>query len=129
MSAWIVHENHINAMVWFAIDNDLIGNETPDKFGQMLWDENYKSVNARYNEKDKAPKFEYHPPVKVPASPEAYAAIFGCYDYQTCEHDGYKKSRAFKFVDWARKMLPEDYKIDYSVDEDKREIVWGWEYA
>lgn len=79
--------------------------------GQMLWDENRRSINARYpdtveNMKD-APGpvgedyiFKYED-VFLRGAVEAVQVIKSvkCYQYQACEHEGWKESEAKKFAD------------------------------
>ena len=129
MSAWIVSKNHISTMVYFAIENNMLGEHTPDEFGQMLWQENHLSIKARYgaNERD-APEYTYIEPVRKP-TPEGHSSNVDCYDYQTCEHDSYVYSEAYKFIKAAKEILPKDQSVDYSLPEEEREVVWGWVYA
>jgi hypothetical protein len=130
MSAYVVDRNHIKYLVSAAVAG-------PDKFhlwhdgktifdldrsdadgltslGQMLWDENIKSIEARYpdcvGKPEKMPgrndeKFIYchgsgfrvdrFEPVQV-------IKAAACYAYQSCEHDGWEKSAAKAFCDTLR---------------------------
>jgi hypothetical protein len=99
MSAFIVSKKTIDyivsAYVKFA-DVFTVGSDfDPDKIGQMLWDENHKSVNYRYGEKSKAPKYKFSKIADV--DPVVAIKQVHCLDYQSCEHDGWEKSQAFKF--------------------------------
>jgi hypothetical protein len=109
MSAWIVSKAHIDVMVSAALaakdwgdfsfyhDNEriVVTSDNADEIGQMLWEENHKSVNARYRENTKTPKYTFRP-VEVP-SPGEVAKGIGCYEYQSCEHDGWETSAAKAF--------------------------------
>lgn len=134
MSAWIVSENHITALVCaglrFSHPGDDLRYRVPagDSFvverlshanatevGQMLWLENRASVNHRYEEDTEIPAYEY--PVK-PMVPGMYAILTGpephpytpveilkllsCYEYQSCEHDGWETSAAKAYCDALR---------------------------
>jgi hypothetical protein len=49
MSAYIVSRKHIHYLVTAAAQYGLIRLREQDKTGQMLWDENIKSVQYRYH--------------------------------------------------------------------------------
>jgi len=113
MSAWIVSKKHIDALVTWATDNNIVaihkGALHPisgdlDDIGQSLWNENFKSVNYRYDEKRKTPQYKF---VRNRVSDMVIFKNIGCYDYQTCEHAGYKNSFAFAFVEAVMKKLDE----------------------
>lgn len=80
------------------------------RVGQMLWDENIASVQARYPG-DKNPPgptdrdFEY--PEQVPHfdifEPAQVLASCDCYEYQSCEHPGWPASEAKAYIDALRK--------------------------
>ncbi len=61
--------------------------------GQKLLDENYKSVNARYN-RDNKPRVFCFEPVKM--EPIQVVRLCHGYNYQACEHDGWETSEAAK---------------------------------
>ena len=130
MSAWIVSKHHIDAMLTAALSRRIQGpqrgvlrfwtgdlswavtRETADEVGEMLWGENVASVARRYGgdevanlpgpvELSREPyRFEQLPgevdPVKV-------FKIIDCFDYQSCEHEGWKSSPAFAFCQALRK--------------------------
>lgn len=93
MSAYIVATTTIDEIIFFAIEHSLIPESEANKAGQLLIDANYKSVNTRYNLKDKAPRYVYSPDDCMKT---LYAAIACCneLDYQSCEFTGWKKSKA-----------------------------------
>jgi len=106
MSAYIVEENHIEYLVdvmtnarhgikdyW---EHDL-GVKTAREVGQLLWDENYRSVNYRYGEKDKAPEFHYRRKC-YDFDPLQVLHSISCYEYQTCEHPEWKDSNVKKLL-------------------------------
>jgi len=111
MSAWIVSKKHIDALVTFAVENDLIvthNNEeyriadNPDRVGQELWAENYRSVNYRYAKEIPVPLYIFQR--------EEFDGIIicknlSCYDYQTCECDDYNETFAKAFVIELNKTL------------------------
>jgi hypothetical protein len=84
-------------------------------FGRALWRENVASVAYRYGMPDR--HFEEHArylreietyrfkPTIV--RPEAVAKVAACYDYQTCEHDGYEASEARQIIQAIAAAFPE----------------------
>lgn len=78
--------------------------ETADRIGQMLIDENVESVGCRYEGSDlvnlPGPNTaEWLIPFKFVYTMERLPAIetlkiIACYEYQSCEHDGWKDSEA-----------------------------------
>ena len=112
MSAWIVSKKHIDVLVTWAIDNHVaikhngITEEVldADRVGQALWDENFRSVNYRYNESEKAP--EYHFERNVQNLVTVWKSV-RCFDYQTCECDDYKTTFAHAFVEAITRWLTE----------------------
>lgn len=125
MSAFVVSKDHINYLVAaarefgtvlrpdFGRGPDSVAN--PDAFGQALWDENYRSVNHRYDTEDKTPEFHYdkrYDRFKFKTFEELaflHKAV-SCYDYQSCECPDYQNTVACRFCnetdnDILRRML------------------------
>ena len=125
MSAFILQQTHITALVRYAIcghngtylqssgpiswyHNDgrrsCITTETAQRVGQILVDENYRSVNYRYQETEQPYTYEYKPnPMRVWKPVEIIKAC-NCYDYQACETEGYKNSEAHDIVHRIREL-------------------------
>ena len=94
MSAFTVSKEHIDSMVYaLDLDGKKRDQETRNVLGQILWDENYKSVNFRYNGKDEAPKYVFTTPEKPYSLYAAYKNC-RCYNYQSCETDNYNATLA-----------------------------------
>ena len=94
MSAFTVSKEHIDSMVYaLDLDGKMRDQETRNIIGQILWDENYKSVNARYSGKDEAPKYVFTTPEKPYSLYEAYKNC-RCYNYQSCESENYNTTHA-----------------------------------
>jgi hypothetical protein len=100
--------------------------------GNMLWQENIKSVQCRYPDCVDHPEnmpgpvgetFEILPTDfgKIPVVPMTLSELvqiaksISCYGYQSCEHDGWKKSEASTFCDGLK--------------EDILRALPGWEEA
>ena len=120
MSAWIVSRNHITSIVLMAIKLKTIEEKDAEKTGQMLWEENYRSVNHRYAEDKVCPKFEMTP-MKEPSIGLAVKAI-GCLDYQSCERNDWDDSEAKKLLDKMYAALDGDKMRD---TKDYQDAPWG----
>jgi hypothetical protein len=105
MSAWIVTKDHIDVLVQ-AIIVEHGGNfdTTADNLGQMLWNENHESVNARYREDTETLGYAFVG-MEAPLDPVVVLKAINCYDYQSCEHDGWEGSEAKFLMDWLRERL------------------------
>jgi hypothetical protein len=99
MSAWFVSKEDIDLIVSWTRPNSV---EDGTRLGKMLWRENVKSLRARYA----GPNYEADH-LEQDAEVEAYvfrqlhglkpvplAKIIACYDYQSCEHEGWAASAA-----------------------------------
>jgi hypothetical protein len=99
MSAWFVSKDDIDLIVSWTKPNSV---EDGTRLGKMLWRENVKSLRARYH----GPDYEDEH-CDQDAEVEAYAfrqlhgvkplplaKIIDCYDYQSCEHEGWETSEA-----------------------------------
>jgi hypothetical protein len=108
MSAFTVTNTHINALVRYASRNDISvfysnptmrlnvsGNE--QKVAQLLLDENIKSVNYRYSEKESG-HIEYDQGAPMLTAIQAIKAA-QCLRYQSCEHPTYEGSIAELLVE------------------------------
>lgn len=96
MSAYIVSDETITAIVKglekYCRAYGIVYLESPEKLGQILVDENYRSVNERYNEESKPHKFQMK---KLEEFNDGI--LFGCltqYEYQACETDDYYSTNA-----------------------------------
>ena len=119
MSAWIVSKQHIDALAYW-LDRMGIAHDK-QKMGELLWSENHKSIRARYGDYNHKGKFvkrpKYHYMIPQPRVTESYyddfdpqnldqiQALVHCYTYQSCEHNGWEKSRAKRLMDRLEAQL------------------------
>ena len=110
MSAFIVDDKVINEILSYVkansrredisealsyrfsqtLKSSLTANETLEILGQRLLDGNYKSVNFRYRETEKAHTFTFKPtPFSEIISQVQYFKYLDCLNYQSCEPDDY----------------------------------------
>ena len=131
MSAFIVNKTHIDAIVTAIVDcpniNISRSESNIDLVGQILWDENFKSVNYRYSDNEQAPKYSHR--VKYVSLAQAIKAI-SCLNYQSCEHPDYYESESKRIQDLAKDFLMRKWqflnpKSDKSVfDGEYEKAAW-----
>lgn len=133
MSAFIVGDAHINAMLqdtgsqfqgvspaysWEGEMHYLNGHK--QEVGQKLLDENYRSVNYRYGESEKAPDFQSTYPTRRYSSVEI-VKLCDCYRYQTCETPDWKDTEAYAIMQMLHERaisnLPGYREADWAIRE------------
>lgn len=97
MSAFVVSQSHLDAIISNAgkftnrislpegileLPNDA------DEIGQILLDENVRSVNYRYKENEPAPEYHWKPSTHN-LGPVELLKVIGCLEYQSCECPDY----------------------------------------
>ena len=108
MSAFTVTNTHINALVRYASRHKITvayGNPTmrlnvsahEQEVAQLLLDENIKSVNYRYSEKESG-YIEYDRGAPILSAIQAIKAA-QCLRYQSCEHPEYEGSIAERLIE------------------------------
>jgi len=105
MSAFIVTKLHIDLIVTVLAEKKCYSikkvlekyNHDFDKIGQILLDENYRSVNYRYSENDKTPKYKFAKYKGRISIGQALKAL-DCLDYQSCECSDYDDSEAKEII-------------------------------
>jgi hypothetical protein len=108
MSAFIVSDSHINALVRYASRHKVgvsygatvmrlnaFGNE--QAVAQILFAENVKSVNYRYGESETT-QIDYDRGAPILTAIQAIKAA-QCLRYQSCEHPDFEDSLASKFIE------------------------------
>ena len=88
--------------------------DTADEVGQMLVDENARSIFYRYpdtldggeipGDASALDGYSYTDPRYRPTAVEALKAL-DCFEYQACEHDGWRSSEAWRFCEALRSHL------------------------
>ena len=128
MSAYIVDRVHIEYLVAAAMSRRIRGHGShafrwyhngeshelacgdyarAAEVGQMLWDECVASVSARYPHEDVSTlpgpigeTYQYgtHRPRPMTFEPVQVIKAAHCYDYQSCEHEGWEGSESYAFI-------------------------------
>ena len=100
MSAFLLCKAHIDTIVNGAIQLKVIRPDQAEWLGQLLWDENYRSVNHRYSEDNDPPEYK-HEVYDAPFHPVAIVIALDCYDYQSCECPDWEKTEARQ---WSQRI-------------------------
>lgn len=136
MSAWIVGQAHIRAMVSLAVDGPEgwpagpIPDADPHALGNLLIAECVASVACRYPDTgpDDLPghgtywvrPYVHVPPTRRPTVGEA-VGLLDCYAYQSCEHPGWEASQAKVIVDRLLELFRAELVTVPTVPD-----VWEW---
>lgn len=115
MSAYVVDLDHIAYLVQAGTSrsvglDDSMSDASKLQLGQMLWDENVKSVQARYPGDQELPgpcAHDYvYPERNYPwfrtFDPIQVLKACDCYEYQSCEHEGWSASAAKRYIEDLR---------------------------
>lgn len=123
MSAYIVSNETINCIINGMIDNRIIGVLSAEIIGQALLDQNYASVNYRYDEQTKPEKFHFERKDDMfggilidVANAYTDTEIFGCiqcWQYQSCEDPNHRETEAWRYVERLERVLIEKKFPDY----------------
>ena len=106
MSAWIVSETHVLTLAYFyekIVKGSITEDQSIDlslvkKTARILWNENIKSVNYRYNENNKR---NFSRGLVLPDTRISYESLvkqINCWKYQSCVHSDFYKSKAYKMM-------------------------------
>jgi hypothetical protein len=138
MSAYIVSDTHISALVtwaaslqvsfYFANQRTNITWQNAEEIGRALLDENVRSVGHRYEgridseEKNAAASYKF---VRFDTPLEIAEVIKACHclDYQSCETDDWKDSKAYAILqaieDKAITRIPGYERAPWGIDSEK----------
>ena len=99
MSAFLLDAEHIDLIIDATIRMELIPQSNVDDVGQVLLDQNYRSVNHRYTgSNERAPRYRFKPfPFKYSRSDVEYAVR--SYRYQSCETPDWEDTAPAALVD------------------------------
>lgn len=133
-----LHSKYGHCLTWYDRPPEQGGAElhelsfvNVDEIGQMLVSENVQSVRARYPDIDHGgiapgPAVEYWREPYTYANPgfdptpvETLKAL-GCFEYQSCEHEGWETSEALRFCEALRADAIE--RLD-----GMETAPWGWD--
>ena len=100
MSSYIVSKNDIALLTEALFRYEVITTETtPDAIGALLWDENHRSVNERYNEDTPTPGYRHGGmSLTQVRNPLLVYKQVRHYVYQSCDHDAWEHSEAARLM-------------------------------
>jgi len=130
MSAWIVSEKHIMTLAYnylvFVKERDEPTDAEIMEVAKVLLKENVKSVNFRYGDKNRS-RFS-----KKQVAPDKTLSIAGlvkaihCWEYQTCEHDGHEKSKAWVMMQQLQTaILSQIFYTHQPYAKEYEDAKWG----
>ena len=112
MSAFIVNDYHINALVSYGAQQGTgfywkgkrfkFDRETCPILAAELYSENVRSVNSRYNERRRRKGFVFNRVVIDHLSPSDIVSACDCLRYQSCETSDYERTLAWKITNAIR---------------------------
>jgi len=120
MSAFEVSTKHINLIATALSDVKIIDSQSRQMVASLLLKENLKSLNARYPKsayKDIDAIANFHKYNKVRHNFAQVYLLVECYEYQSCEHDTWKESKAYKLCQDLKKHILETNKKGYTTYE------------
>lgn len=134
MSAWICPDEHINVIVsyfvkrvgyeglWLELDDKFqyLDEYNAAKVAQILYAENVKSVNSRYNEdtSDEYMGWHYYQQARNKYSVAEIAQAINSYSYQSSETEGFYLSKAAQIIAAMQKELLREIIEKENVDID-----------
>lgn len=111
MSAYVVNDNTINAILGFADEYDMKAMDVANRgeLGQILLAENYRSVNHRYSEELEAETYTYS---RYTVKTFEALQYLSCLEYQSCETPDWERTQAFRLcarlrANMVRRLLEE----------------------
>jgi len=112
MSAFIVNDYHINAIITYGVRNDAyywtgterikLNEETAPALATKLYRANVQSVNRRYNERNRSAGFQYQPVSISHLTAADIVRACDCLEYQSCERVEWERSQARKLLQAIR---------------------------
>lgn len=107
MSAFLVNDKHIDALLTWAIDtteyqsprklDGMTVYDQPDLIGQILIDANYRSLSARYGDKDQPHEYKFKRHHRA-LSPVEVIKACDCLNYQCCEFEEWATTKAYRIM-------------------------------
>jgi hypothetical protein len=109
MSAFMCDDKHLSALAFYAVRELRLGDRgfatSHQEIFTLLWDENRKSLEARYPKSAaemvgsaEPPPFDTSVATACNFDPVRVIKASHCYRYQACEHDGFDGSPADKLT-------------------------------
>lgn len=100
MSAFVVPNSHITVLAVFIVQRNLCPGRSVQEIGEILLNENIESIRFRYpDDRENYMGFEIDERAAFirPTLVQIVKAA-NCLEYQSCEHDDYQQSEAYRMT-------------------------------
>ena len=136
MSAFLVGNKTINAIVQGAIEEGIITTQEANKVGKKLLRANLYSLKVRYGDpmtiKETVNSYSFTKNYEKTSDHQVIQACH-CLDYQSCEYDSWRKSEACKIVDAVEEAklkklkltVDEWYRVRDRIESEGTRLFWG----
>ncbi|MGW6332147.1 hypothetical protein [Nocardia rhamnosiphila] len=94
----------VNAIAQYGAASTSTGRIDYQPLGQLLWDENVRSVDHRYQETNPRDRYVLHT-TEGDLDPLAVLKAIDCYQYQACEHPEWADSNASAWMTQLRDAI------------------------
>jgi len=108
MSAFLVNNKHINAIVTYAVKSSIILDEEAQAVGEQLLRANLYSLKVRYDDKLKVSELGYKFVSVVVSDIQVYKCI-ECLNYQSCEYKYWSRSTSYKLLESLKTSISAIY--------------------
>jgi len=126
MSAWMVCDKQISAVLHTAIEMGIIPQKDAKRIGQTIVNANVKSLFVRYGDNSNKHRFCFK---RVPKISKKQAHKYAhCIAYQCCEYNTWKKSKGNKFLMLLCAKIEENYGLTYKEVTEKLWEGLHWSY-
>ena len=128
MSAFVCNKVTFDRIVTYVFANRLDFNwlirkhGTVQQMGQVLVNENYRSVNERYNDSDIP--FEYQYTYKPESLLQVLKSV-NCLDYQSCETDNWNQTDAYEILDHVKDSILQNLIQQTGKQREYELAEWG----
>lgn len=113
MSAYIVSPTDITLLVNALHHYGVVQDHQPTTLGQLLWEENVRSVNTRYDDNEACETYCHLSNTIAGLDEPAFVLKqVRHYRYQSCEHDTWEESEAYYLMHLLEQALCRILKQD-----------------
>lgn len=133
MSAFIVNDETIHAIVQgierYGVEFEAEGYKQPNQviidrqaknngIGQILLNQNYRSVFELYNRGGEIPKYRFR---EVECNEGTLLGCIQCYIYQACETEGFFETKLYRSLQQLKEAM-----LRAMIEQQGQKIPWGY---
>ncbi len=127
MSAWLVTDVHLSAIIQQAIVEGHIDPSEADEYWLKMRMDNLYALHVRYG--DRMPERDdvevVRSSVEAPLNPRVIAKSINCWSYQCAEFDGYTETTAHIMADQLLAKLMDKYNFTHDTMDPDSTLPWG----